>query len=453
MKGVILFIFLFQFIANIHAQPSQTKSLSKSGFYSSAILGLVADCDLKTGLTRNGNTINRSIGLANAAAINAILATASATKPVHLYIEAGIAIAAPIVIPDSGNVTIEGAGWSTGFYVLSGSNCNGIQNFTRSDLSTAKVWSPGKPTTITGSNIILSNFMLNGNRGVFPNGNSNGQRDETMNKNNSPHADFVTPSDVRGPYPGAGFWLSGIIFQNLDNIKIEHVWVYNVPAYHINLYHCTNVWVDQCRIEAGNPTLAGNTDGLHINGGCFNIFCTNSTIASVDDPVAINLIEGDGTSGGNIFVDNCVYENCITGGRVYNMGVTPVGSVSFTNISGTVQWWGLQIGNEQAIPAITQSIKRVFCHNWDIKVLHPLNGGAMFYITTHIDEMEISHCRHMQPEFNSPLVQIGVKDGAAPIISSLHVTDCGIFRTKRGYAPDFGIMPIGIVSFKGTVEN
>jgi hypothetical protein len=270
-----------------HSLPerSSTKSIT---VFSSSIRGLVADCNLETGMTSAGVTVRRTVGLANAAAINAILATATAEKPVHLVIEAGIAIAAPLVIPKSGHVTIEGAGWDSGFYILPGSNCNAIQNSPNSDLSLDLTWSPPRPVKTAGYDITLSNFRINCNRGTYPNGNCDGHRDGTFTATSTPPADVAAPSDARGSFTH-NFLLCGIVLSAVDNLSINKVWVYDAPTFHINLYHCTHVWIDRCRIEAGNPSFSGNTDGIHFNGGCSACSVTNCWASTGDDFVAINL--------------------------------------------------------------------------------------------------------------------------------------------------------------------
>src|SRR5262249_41644043 len=124
------------------------------------------DCDLSTGAKIGGGTPTD-----NAAAINAVLATATATGPVHLIIDGGSAIGSPILIPPTGHVTISGRGWNDGLFVKAGSNCNAIQNFADTDLAIYQAWQPGGAQSIAGSNVTIRDLRIVGNRGTYPNGN------------------------------------------------------------------------------------------------------------------------------------------------------------------------------------------------------------------------------------------------------------------------------------------
>src|SRR4051812_501659 len=65
--------------------------------YASAIPGVVLDCDIRTGAKIGGGTPTD-----NAARINAVLATATAARPIHLVIDGGSAMGSPLTIPTTG---------------------------------------------------------------------------------------------------------------------------------------------------------------------------------------------------------------------------------------------------------------------------------------------------------------------------------------------------------------
>ena len=84
-------------------------------------LGCVLDCDLNTGLKIGGGTATD-----NTVVLNTFLQSATASNPIHLIMD-GASLCAGILTAQS-NVTIEGLGWDTGFYVKSGANACGISN-------------------------------------------------------------------------------------------------------------------------------------------------------------------------------------------------------------------------------------------------------------------------------------------------------------------------------------
>lgn len=151
-------------IGGVLQSSAYTSSVSGSShtFYASQIPGVVLDCNINTGFTNTGGTCTN-----NTTAFNAVLQTATSTSPVTLIIDGGSGISG-LKIPSlttGGHVTIKGLGWDTGFFILTGSNSPGIYNST-------PPFDGGVLPASRGGNIILQDFMINGNRGTYPNGDS-----------------------------------------------------------------------------------------------------------------------------------------------------------------------------------------------------------------------------------------------------------------------------------------
>jgi hypothetical protein len=260
-------------------------------------LGCTLDCNLQTGLTFAGGAATD-----NTAIINAFLATATASSPVRLIMDGGT-LSSGIEIPISGHVTIEGLGWDTGFYQKSGANADVINNL---GAQNANPFDPG-PTapTITASNVFLRNFFINGNRGNGTTGNSNSGTPQGLN---------LTP----GP------WYIGINLLSISNIRIEDVWINDTSAYAIRVGNVSEVFIQGCRITA--PSLAYNTDPIHINGPASDIRISNCYMSAGDDTIALNCPEGYSGNISRVLVENCDVVN----GRSFMRLYTAIGSIQNT---------------------------------------------------------------------------------------------------------------------------
>ena len=395
--------------------------------YASSIPGVKLDCDLATGLKVGGGTPTD-----NAARLNAVLATATAANPVHLVIDGCSALGAALLIPATGHVTISGHGWGTGFSLLSGSNCQAIQNIPPTDLAIYRAWNPGGPQSIAGSNVVLSNFHVNGNRGTYPNGNSNGHRDGTITALNAPAA-FASGSDARGPYT-AGYWLSGIMLVGLDDVLIDHVSVYDAPAYHVNLFHCSNARVNNSRIVAGDPTVSGNTDAIHINGGCSNISSDNCYFSVGDDCFAVNMDEGDGTTGSNFLLSNATVVNCQTVVRA-NGNNTRTQRVQVHHLRGSgIRYWVAQVGLGpfSGAPTTAECNASVELSDIEVQVSGPdaTYGYSVVYITGNAGVIELNRVKLIESAVAIPMVLMDT----ASTVSALRMNDCLIHRNAVGNA-------------------
>jgi hypothetical protein len=412
--------------------------------YASSLPGVRLDCVLSTGLTNSGGVPTN-----NAAALNAVLATATAANPVELVIDGGCAIGAPLVIPSTGQVMIRGIGWGSGLYVLSGSNANAIQNVPHTDIAVYNVWQPTAAQPITGSNVTIRDLRVCGNRGTFPTGNASNvstNRDGTVTNT----AALASAPDVRGPYTASAYWLSGIMLAGLDNVLIDHVWVYDAPSYHINLYACTKVRIVDCRVEAAVAN-EGNQDGIHVNGGCWDVKISRCWIQSGDDAIAFNLDEGEGPYSGDplagvdLSVDDCTLHNCITVGRVFGSGAI-TRRVSFTNIHGYVQWYGLLIGNTVA-GTNQDNNHSILLDGWNVQVTGSVNGGALVWVVSNVGMIDISRLKVIEPTQGNPVILVGT-GSSGPVVSSMRLAGLEIHRNASGSNSGPVLSMVG-----GTIQN
>ena len=407
--------------------------------YASSIPGVVLDCNLDAGAKIGGGTPTD-----NAARLNAALATASASNPLHLVIDGGCAIGAPLVLPATGHVTISGHGWHTGFFILPGSNANGIQNFPHTDLACYQVWSPSSANSQggRGSNVTLRDFRLVGNRGTYPNGNSNGTTDSTITGSTPAGingAANATAPDARGPYAAGGYWLSGIILVGLDNVHIDRVWVFDAPGYHVNLYHCTRAWVTRSRIEAGNPSFSGNTDGVHVNGGCSSVTVDDCWISTGDDAVAFNLDEGDQADGADLAFTNSTVANCQSAVRIYGRSHANTRRVRVQGIKGSgIRFFVVTIGLEDSTASGAAELNHsITIDDLDIQGVTSGPMNAIVQVNANVGLLEVSRVKIVEPTIPLAMVKIGTSSPSA--ISSLRIADCSIHRNPAGNAAAYAL--------------
>jgi hypothetical protein len=387
--------------------------------YASSIPGVVLDCNLFTGKNASGGTPTD-----NASAINAVLATATANNPVHLVIDGGSAIGHAIKIPPTGHVTISGHGWSTGFFILPGSNCHGITNTAGTDLASNATWNPGiGPTSQLGQNVTLRDFRLHCNRGTFPTGNCNGGKDGTF------PAGSGTP-DARGSY--AQWLLTGIFLNALDNVEIDRLWIYDAPTFHASLYACTKVWAHHCRVEAATPSFSGNTDGFHFNGGCQSCLVSWCWISTGDDAVGFNLDEGNGQDGADLVMADCVTVGCQSVLRVYGKDNAACRRVEMRNVKSTgVRVTGITLGD----PSGSASTLAEATHSLSVTDCD-FSGGANAVMTVsgNAGHVEFTRVRMLEPLQGVPMV---LMTSSTSTISTLVFRDCAIYRNTFGHAPAY----------------
>lgn len=429
-----------------HLIPASRIRFSAAGFnyHASTVLGLSpgsGGVNMETGLDKDGNAVPLDTGKQYADKINAVLAKATPTTPVFLTIDIGVPIGKGIAILPTGDVDIEGQGDDTGFYCLPGANCNAIQNFPLTDYACRYVWTGASGyatdsthvyTGVMGKNIRIANLMINGNRGTYPNGNSSGTRDGTLPDFASSVAD--ARSSYAGPTGQGAYWLSGIILAHVRGFVIDRVKVYNSPAYAVNLYDCQHGWIDRGHIDVADPTVLGNQDGYHLNGGCQHIFINGCYIRSGDDPIAGNFREGNGAAGDFITVNNIHIDGCLTGGRFYGS----CGRLYIRDIRGTCELRGILIGDE----GLTASGSGQYFGEIDIRDLafNVTYGGytdpSMVSICADCGVVSIDGARMKSSTIACPVVQVGI-NGTGPTIDTLRATRAHVHRDETANAAGY----------------
>lgn len=280
-------------------------------------IGCALDCDLRNGR----NKYTQGDATDDGPRINAAMAAATENNPITLIID-GSALISGLFLPAGGYWNIAGLGCGTGFFVMTGTNNDGIHN---GPINAAIPFDPGPPAPARGANVSLSNFTVNGNQGDGRDGDStSGTRQGILTRE----------------------WYCGINLMNLNNIKIQNVVVVNTPAFHIRLSNVGNVTVSGCVFKSHGSS----TDGLHFDGPANDITISNCNFTCGDDSIALNCPEGYSGNISKVTVDNCIF-NSYSLMRLYT-AIGPhkfnINSVSVSNCNGrlTESAFLIGVGNE-----------------------------------------------------------------------------------------------------------
>lgn len=258
------------------------------------------DCDLMTGVHISG------VGQPTdgTAAINAFLMSATVDSPVELILDGGI-LCTGITGALAGHWTISGMGWSTGFFVKSGSNATALRNGTLAQ----RAYYFSEPNL--GQSITVRDIMVNGNRGDGFTGNSSSGQ------------------------PQGNPWVDTLEFGGINSIHIENVWTYQSPTYGVMFSSCTDVHVSGCRFECVERAI--NTDGIHVNGHSSNIYIHDCWFGTGDDAIAVNCPEGKSGDIDNIIIDRCIFDTCLSMVRLYTFTSGSINTTLMSNCTSVGQ--------------------------------------------------------------------------------------------------------------------
>jgi hypothetical protein len=251
--------------------------------------GCVADADLDAGTWTTDNS----------AALNAVLARASASSPITLLIDG--AYGASQLDVKNGFITIEGMGAGTGLV-----NTKRTATIPGGDLiynSNRQYFTTGSTSTVA-SHIKIKDLRLNGCR---------------------PDSDATRYGSML------------IHLENIDDIEVSGCYLQDIDAYGIELAACTRWTVDRCLFHGAAPTGGPGTGsgqaGVQVEGACSFGTISDCYFRTHDDAIAINLGEtalgsgGTGSAGQNHIVSNCHFDQCLNGIRYYAGAVSASGLV------------------------------------------------------------------------------------------------------------------------------
>ena len=343
------------------------QQFSKNYILASSIA--VPDLNLALSLAAH-QALNAVSGAAtdNTAAFNAVLAKATSSNPVCLIID-GCYAHKGIQYPDAGYVSIIGLPGSC-LFLYQGSNAHCIRPASiQTNLQYNNAWNPGNIVqSTTGANISFKGLTIYGNRGTVVNGGGTsvtgtGNVNGTIDGTATGLLGAATP-DGRGLYTNH-YWFVGIWIQLMDNIVIEDCYFYDISTYSISTYNCTNGVTRNNRFFGAHV----NQDGVHHNGGDSYWHDTGNTANVGDDSIAVNLMEGNGQVGTGFIISDLISNGSSTLGRVESGK-----NVSYMGCTGTVQFFGIVLGNGAA-PVVPPIITNVLIADTEIQIASGSNLG------------------------------------------------------------------------------
>ena len=449
----------------------------------------ILDADLTTGAKVGGGTATD-----NTALINGLLAAGSTTAPVSIYLTGGT-VDRGIHIPAVGNVKIQGRGWRDGFFTLSGSNAAAISNATSSDiqwwlweLADFPLLAPGGTPALTNvGSVTLSDFMINGNRGVtnecvgvvdctlsssyvnsekgyrtlgppsapnigagsYPSSPATGVIVKITN--GSTNTDCTTRAGafvVFCYYDGSvwtkttttGVWYTGIDLFNLRYVRVSNVRVLDSPTYAFRLGNVSSVVIEDSTAEQSAFGVTFNHDGFHVDGPANDLTLRNVTCINIDDD-CIALNEPEGWSGviQNVVIDGARFANDYAGVRLLEQ----VENVSIVNSSGTLNAFLLQVTG--GYPTTSGTIRVSNSH-----VMFTGGGGGNglvnFNCCSPLQNLIVTDTSTAGPGVPTPWINVLAGGGS---IDNIDLTNDWIEMTSDRHAATAGVVAINTGSSVG----
>jgi hypothetical protein len=304
-----------------------------------------------------------------------------------------------------GNVTVQGIGWDSGFFVKNGANNTAMFNGMPFQPDT------GKPPA-QQANLLLRDFRLQGNRGNGASGNS-------------------TSGNPRNAVP-SNSWILGLHLANVTRVLLDHLCIDDAPTYAVLFDNVSDAIIQNCRFESPSGDL--NTDGIHINGPASGIGIHNCDILSPgDDSIALNAPEGYGGEISRVTISDCRFPAGFTAMRIYTFvshAPCPVRDVLFSNCTG-------KFANRNGEPCAVFRLGNM-PKNDAPDLIHSLSiANCVFSTETYflqaVDNIGILKLSNVT--WDSPTSAVyGFICLELSAISELFVTACSIYRTPAGNA-------------------
>ena len=126
-----------------------------------------------------------------------------------------------------------------------------------------------------------------------------------------------------------------MLFYNVRNFRLSNLTIKDPANYAVMIdigsyFTVENIIFD---FNFGNP-IAGNMDGIHLNGNCHYGVIKNLQGACYDDLVALNAHEGSGGDITNIEIDGIFAENCHSAVRILTVN-QKIEHITISNVFGT----------------------------------------------------------------------------------------------------------------------
>jgi hypothetical protein len=261
----------------------------------------------------------------------------------------------------------------------------------------------------------------------------------------------------------------GIDLKDVNNVRIENVVLYNTGRYAIKAANVGNMEVTGTKVITSFLGNGTNTDGIHIDGPANDLVFNNDFFQTADDTVAINATEGYCGPISRVKWTNSILDDSWNMIRVYNQdlnvcsnGLVPlVDSVNLDNVSGSVYSGNIANFGNSPIESGTlhPAITSFQWNNSTVTNLYPSFSHPIL-LTDNIGTMSLTNFTFVSPDTDGLFIEnIGYL--LTETVDSLTVNNLTVDRTPSGNRLD-GILGIysdgglafGILNINGfTLED
>jgi hypothetical protein len=299
--------------------------------------------------------------------------------------------------------------YGTGFYLATGANVDAIAN--GNFVSGGGCGIAAAAPKSQGSNIHLSNFVINGN--------ANGQSN----------------------------YCFGAHIKDIDNFSSQGVVYYNCSHFCLTLDNVSDWLVEGNTFFSSSTPIGTNTDGVHVDGPSTGGRIANNYFKTGDDAIALNAVEGYCGPINSVAITNNVFDNAFTAMRMYNEdtnacgnGLVPLISyVDWNNNNGTVAShpfiFGLG-GPPYESGSLNPAISHVHISNSSFNNPGSAGVNVPFYLAENIDDLSISNFTEVSPN-DGILIEFGPGTCIGSYINHynrISLTDVTIANTAQGSA-------------------
>jgi hypothetical protein len=266
--------------------------------------------------------------------------------------------------------------------------------------------------------VVVQHLGINGNRGNYPNGNSNATDARCTN------------------------WCLGISVANLDYYETNDVEIYDAPTYASLSSNIVREVHRAGRFIA--PSLAVNTDGVHKDGPFGTYAIDNMYLSTGDDAIALNLPEGYGGNGGAGTISNIVLANSMACLRAYTYSGSGSGynlaPITVNNMIGSTFSDCFRLGFNVAGAHAADEINALIVNNVTVSP-----GGYFVNVAANVGAIQISNSVWDAPA--AALPWIGFTSGAT--VSNYTCTACQIYRNTSGSSAAYW----GLITSGSTIKR
>jgi hypothetical protein len=367
-------------------------------FYASRI-GCVSDADLATGAFTTDNS----------AAINRVLALASASNPIELIVD-GVYGATGLDV-GHGYVTIRGLGTGTGFVNTRRTGPSDVIG----NASARTYFTQGTTATV-GGHVLIENLTIDGCR----------------------------PDSDKRRYGSMSIHL-----ENLDDVRIVGCEFVRFDAYAVELAACSRYVVDGCGFRGAaqveQPSWGSGQAGVQVEGADSFGTVTNCYFHTDDDAIAINLGENpllssppvSGSPGRSHLVSNCHFDGCLNAIRYY-AGSQSASGLVVDNAIATCFYHFVIVNVEDG--GGSGPHRDLSFSNCQATIAAPPWGGpgpaAYFDVDGLVQNLQISNFSMVSPSQGVPLLGCNGNSAVARI-NSCAITNLTIHYDADGAGPDY----------------